>query len=69
MGMDDCDDNGNCINLQGAYLCRCRDGYFGTGYTCKPFDEEPTVMTIGRPSDSVMSLEMWILLSYNYSFR
>jgi hypothetical protein len=46
MGMDDCDDNGNCINLQGAYLCRCRDGYFGTGYTCKPFDEEPTVMTI-----------------------
>ena len=35
MGVDDCDPNADCINLQGAYLCHCLEGYFGTGYTCK----------------------------------
>ena len=35
MGTDECDRNAVCINLHGAYLCRCNNGYFGTGYTCK----------------------------------
>ena len=35
MELDECDDNAQCINLPGAYLCQCNDGYFGTGYTCK----------------------------------
>ena len=33
-GLDDCDANADCINLEGSYQCRCRDGFTGDGRVC-----------------------------------
>ena len=30
-----CSKDADCINLSGAYTCKCKDGYNGTGYVCE----------------------------------
>lgn len=34
-GIDDCDDNANCVNTVPLYDCTCNDGYDGNGTYCK----------------------------------
>ena len=29
-----CGANADCINTQGSYTCRCKEGYMGDGYNC-----------------------------------
>ena len=31
---DSCDENANCLNTDGSYECRCRQGFFGDGMSC-----------------------------------
>jgi len=38
-GIDDCDTNADCINLEGSYECKCHDGYSGDGVTCTDVNE------------------------------
>ena len=33
-GLDDCDENANCTNTEGSYMCTCREGYCGDGRYC-----------------------------------
>ena len=33
-GLDDCNQNANCINMLGSYSCICRTGFTGDGFTC-----------------------------------
>lgn len=36
-GESECDSNAVCSNVAGMYLCTCRDGYSGDGYSfCTP---------------------------------
>ncbi|XP_071476683.1 uncharacterized protein [Diadema antillarum] len=37
-GSNDCDQNANCINVPGSFLCECREGYFGNGRICLEVD-------------------------------
>ena len=30
-----CDDNANCTNTIGSFLCNCQSGYAGDGLTCE----------------------------------
>ena len=30
-----CDPNADCTDLDGSYLCECRDGYSGNGEICE----------------------------------
>ena len=32
--MDDCDENANCTNTIGSFLCMCRVGFTGDGISC-----------------------------------
>ncbi|MBN1962474.1 MAG: carboxypeptidase regulatory-like domain-containing protein [Deltaproteobacteria bacterium] len=34
-GTSSCDPNANCINTKGAYICTCKDNWFGDGASCK----------------------------------
>ncbi|CAI8020296.1 Scavenger receptor cysteine-rich type 1 protein M160 [Geodia barretti] len=38
-GLDDCDENANCTNTEGSYICTCREGYCGNGRNCTDIDE------------------------------
>ena len=29
-----CDPNAKCTNVVGSYICHCKEGYRGNGYTC-----------------------------------
>ena len=31
-----CDKNARCKNTKGSYKCKCKGGYEGNGYWCKP---------------------------------
>lgn len=31
---NECDVNVECVNTEGSYTCKCRNGYFGNGKTC-----------------------------------
>ena len=33
-GLDDCNQNANCINMFGSYSCICKTGFTGDGFTC-----------------------------------
>ena len=33
-GLDDCDDNADCINLVGSFQCVCWEGFTGDGKEC-----------------------------------
>merc|ERR1712136_224858 len=37
--MDDCDVNANCDNVDGSFICTCKDGWTGSGITCSDIDE------------------------------
>jgi hypothetical protein len=37
-GLDDCDENANCTNTEGSYICTCREGYCGNGRNCTVSD-------------------------------
>ena len=37
--LDSCDAHATCLNLPGAYACRCDPGYAGDGFLCVPVDE------------------------------
>jgi hypothetical protein len=39
MRMGICDDNANCTDTIGAYICDCHTGYMGDGLTCADIDE------------------------------
>lgn len=34
-GIHNCHTDAECINAQGSYECRCKNGYQGDGFTCK----------------------------------
>ena len=34
-GLDNCDENANCINREGGFECVCGIGYTGDGVTCQ----------------------------------
>ena len=29
-----CDENADCMNLNGTHMCHCRNGYYGNGFNC-----------------------------------
>ena len=29
-----CDENANCVNTPGSFICTCNEGYSGNGFTC-----------------------------------
>ena len=31
---DRCDENADCVNTNGSFICTCRDGFTGDGTTC-----------------------------------
>ena len=33
-GLDGCDQNANCTNTIGSYICNCNTGFTGDGFTC-----------------------------------
>lgn len=35
LGIDDCNENADCINTDGSYVCSCRKGYAGDGRKCE----------------------------------
>lgn len=40
-GTNICDPNAECFNELGGYSCRCRNGFFGNGYTCEATQVTP----------------------------
>lgn len=32
--LDKCHSDADCTNNVGSYICRCKDGYLGNGFTC-----------------------------------
>ena len=32
--LNPCDDNADCTNIDGNFICKCRDGFCGDGHTC-----------------------------------
>lgn len=42
-----CDKNADCFNQLGGYGCRCRDGFYGNGYTC--YEQVTTPETTEEP--------------------
>ena len=34
LGRDDCDENAECTNTLGSYVCTCKEGYSGDGTAC-----------------------------------
>ncbi|CAI8055637.1 Deleted in malignant brain tumors 1 protein [Geodia barretti] len=38
LGLDDCDENADCINTEGCYMCICREGYCCNGTICTVSD-------------------------------
>ncbi|KAM9316125.1 uncharacterized protein PAF06_007093 [Gastrophryne carolinensis] len=34
-GQSRCSSNANCTNTPGSYICNCKAGYYGDGFTCK----------------------------------
>jgi len=38
-GAHDCHVDGKCVNVPGAYYCRCVSGFTGDGYTCTDLDD------------------------------
>ena len=34
MAIDSCDENAECNNTVGSYLCTCTTGYSGDGFSC-----------------------------------
>ena len=34
MGLDNCDDNARCMDMDGGFECSCGDGFSGNGMTC-----------------------------------
>lgn len=35
---NDCDENGNCANTDGSYICSCQQGFMKNGTTCLGID-------------------------------
>lgn len=33
-GTHDCDVNANCVDIQGSYICTCKENYTGNGTYC-----------------------------------
>lgn len=33
-GTNDCHENAMCTNTEGSYVCRCKKGFLGNGFTC-----------------------------------
>ena len=31
---NECDPNALCTNMEGSYVCRCKKGFTGNGWTC-----------------------------------
>ena len=42
-----CDKNAECFNQLGGYGCRCRNGFYGNGYTC--YEKVTTPETTEEP--------------------
>ena len=38
-GFYHCDENADCIDIVGSYICDCKEGYTGNGETCSDIDE------------------------------
>ena len=43
----DCDENAECINTDGSFLCLCNQGYIGNGKTCLQFSKSIEVVMHG----------------------
>jgi hypothetical protein len=35
LSIDNCDQNSNCTNIPGSFLCTCDDGHFWNGTVCE----------------------------------
>lgn len=51
-----CDRNADCYNELGGYICRCRSGYYGNGFTCYAQEAAETVQPV-EPSESAEPVE------------
>ena len=34
-GLHDCDADATCTDTEGSYICTCKDGFTGDGFTCE----------------------------------
>lgn len=50
-----CDDNANCTNTDGSFLCECNNGYSGSGHVCSS-EWDPLILSLQHtvfPDDQV----------------
>ena len=40
-GVANCDPNADCFNTPGSFVCVCRAGFIGDGFTCSPIATNP----------------------------
>lgn len=65
-----CDDNANCTNTDGSFLCKCNNGYSGSGLVCSS-EWDPLILSLQHtvfPDDQVFFSPAFAQTSMSVSY-